>query len=167
MQADHGSAHVKLSNVNTTDIQGAIELGCRTMANVFNADDNDIPFFGSEVLPNPRLSFSNVHSESHVPGRHLNALLNAEDAAGVSISEEAVEKHAAAAFFSYSGPVPLPMNRDRVDGPIENFNDHNVREGMHALYALVKYRNSERARKWPNPPSSSSSTHGIRRRLGS
>ncbi len=138
---------MKVSNVNTTDIRAAIELGCRTMANVFNADDNDIPFFGSEVLPNPRLSFSNVHSESHVPGRHLNALLNAEDAAGVSISEEAVEKHAAAALFSFSGPVPLPMNRDRVDGPIENFNDHNVREGMHALYALVKYRNSDRARE--------------------
>jgi hypothetical protein len=138
---------VKVSNVNTTDIESAIKLGCRTMSNVFNADDNDIPFFSSEVIPNPRLSFSSVHSESHVPGRHLNALLNAEDAAGVSISEEAVEKHATAAFFSYSGPVPLPMNRDRVDGPIENFNDHNVREGMHALYALVKYRNSDRARE--------------------
>ncbi len=138
---------MKVSNVNTTVIKSAIELGCQTMSNVFNADDNDIPFFGSEVLPNPRLSFSKVHSESHVPGRHLNALLNAEDAAGVSISEEAVEKHAAAAFFSYSGPVPLPMNRDRVDGPIENFNDHNVREGMHALYALVKYRNSDTARE--------------------
>ena len=49
------------------------------MSNVFNADDNDIPFFRSEVLPNPRLSFSNIHSESHVPGRHLNALLEAED----------------------------------------------------------------------------------------
>ncbi len=138
---------MKVSNVNTTDIKAAIELGCRTMSNVFNADDNDIPFFGSEVLPNPRLSFSNVHSESHVPGRHLNALLNAENAAGVSISEEAVEKHAAAAFFSYSGPVPLPMNRDRVDGPIEKFNDHNVREGFHALYALVRYRDSERAKE--------------------
>ena len=138
---------MKVSNVNTHNIRAGIELGCRTMSNVFNADDNDIPFFGSEVIPNPRLSFSQVHSESHVPGRHLNALLNAEDAAGVSISEEAIEKHAAAAFFSYSGPVPLPMNRDRVDGPIENFNDHNVREGMHALYALVRYRGSERARE--------------------
>ena len=139
---------MKLSNVNSTDIKAAIELGCRTMSNVFNADDNDIPFFRSEVLPNPRLSFSNIHSESHVPGRHLNALLTAEDTAGVSISEEAVEKHAAAAFFSYSsGPVPLPMNRDRVDGPTENFNDHNVREGLHALYALVRYRDSDRARE--------------------
>ena len=138
---------MKLSNVNSTDIKAAIELGCRTMSNVFNADDNDIPFFRSEVLPNPRLSFSNIHSESHVPGRHLNALLTAEDTAGVSISEEAVEKHAAAAFFSCSGPVPLPMNRDRVDGPIENFNDHNVREGLHALYALVRYRDSDRARE--------------------
>ena len=99
---------MKVSNVNTSVIKSAIELGCRTMSNVFNADDNDIPFFGSEVLPNPRLSFSKVHSESHVPGRHLNALLNAEDAAGVSISEEAVEKHAAAAFFSYSGPCLCP-----------------------------------------------------------
>ena len=90
---------MKLSNVNSTDIKAAIELGCRTMSNVFNADDNDIPFFKSEVLPNPRLSFSNIHSESHVPGRHLNALLTAEDTAGVSISEEAVENHAAAAFF--------------------------------------------------------------------
>ncbi len=138
---------MKVANVNTHNVKAAIELGCGTMSSVFNADDNDIPFFGSEVLPNPRLGFSNVHSESHVPGRHLNALLNAEDAAGVSLSEEAIEKHAAAAFFSYSGPVPLPMNRDRVDGPLENFNDHNVREGMHALYALVRYRNSERARE--------------------
>ena len=39
------------------------------------------------------------------------------------------------------------MNRDRVDGPIENFNDHNVREGLHALYALVRYRDSDRARE--------------------
>ena len=138
---------MKVSNVNSTDIRAAIELGCLTMSNVFNADDNEIPFFKSEVLPNPRLSFSNIHSESHVPGRHLNALLTAEDTAGVSISEEAVEKHAAAAFFSYSGPVPLPMNRDQVAGPIVNFNDHNVREGFHALYALVRYRDSDRARE--------------------
>ncbi len=135
----------RLNNVNTSDLLAAIQLGCRTMSNVFNADDNDIPFFGSEVLPNPRLSFSRVHSESHVPGRHLNALLTAEDIAGVVIDEQAVEKHAAAAFYSYSGPVPLPLNRDRSDGPLVNFNEHNLREGFHALYALARYRNSARA----------------------
>jgi len=91
-----------LTNVNNSDIRSAIELGCRTMASVFNADDNEIPFFGSEVLPNPRLGFSSVHSESHVPGRHLNALLAAEEIAGVSIDEEAVRKHTAPPSF----PIP-------------------------------------------------------------
>jgi hypothetical protein len=134
-----------LTNVNNSDIRSAIELGCRTMASVFNADDNEIPFFGSEVLPNPRLGFSSVHSESHVPGRHLNALLSAEAIAGVSIDEEAVRKHTAATFFSYSGVAPLPLNRDELGGPLINFNEHNLREGFHALYALVRYRGSERA----------------------
>jgi len=137
----------KLSNVNTTDIRSAIELGCRTMCSVFNADDNDIPFFGSSVLPEARLSFSPGHTEAHVPGRHLNALLNAENAAGMSIDERCIEKHAQAAFFSYSGPVPLPLNRQEIGGTLINYLDHNCREGFHALYALIKYRNSARARE--------------------
>ena len=35
----------RLQDVNTTDVRSAIELGCRTMSSIFNADDNDIPFF--------------------------------------------------------------------------------------------------------------------------
>ena len=137
---------MKLRDVNTTDIGGAIRAGCRTMASVFNADDNDVPFFGSQVWPDPHLAFSSVHSESHVPGRHLNALLTAESL-GFAIDEAAVEKHAHAAFFSYGGPLPLPLNRERMDGPLENFRPHNVREGFHALYALAGFRDSERARE--------------------
>ncbi len=137
---------MKLRNVNTTDIAAAIEAGARTMANVFNADDDDIPFFRSEVWPDPHLAFSSVHSEAHVPGRHLNALLTAESL-GFPIDEAAVEKHARAAFFSYSGPLPLPLNRERIDGPLVNFRPHNVREGFHALYALARYRDSARARE--------------------
>ena len=136
---------MKQRHVNTTDIGSGIRAGCRTMASVFNADDNDIPFFGSQVWPDPHLAFSSVHSESHVPGRHLNALLTAESL-GFPIDEEAVEKHARAAFFSYGGPLPLPLNRERVDGPLENFRPHNVREGFHALYALARFRDSARAR---------------------
>ena len=137
---------MKLRHVNTRDIGRAIEAGCRTMASVFNADDNDVPFFGSQVWPDPHLAFSSVHSESHVPGRHLNALLTAESL-GFPVDEEAIEKHARAAFFSYGGPLPLPLNRERVDGPLENFRPHNVREGFHALYALARFRDSERARE--------------------
>ena len=72
-----GESPMKLRNVNTTDIGAAIQAGARTMASVFNADDDDIPFFRSEVWPDPHLAFSSVHSEAHVPGRHLNALLTA------------------------------------------------------------------------------------------
>ena len=115
------------------------------MSSAFNPDDNDIPHFGSRVYPEAFYSFAWFAQESHVPGRHLNALLNAEDAAGIVLDEDAVDKHARAAFFSYSGPVPLPLNRHEMGGPLVHFVAHNVREGFHALYALCKYRRSERA----------------------
>ena len=130
---EESSAGGRLTGVNTTDLIDAIRLGCRMMGNVFNADDGGIPFFGSEVWPNPALRFSSVHGEAHVPGRHLNALLNAEDAAGVTAPAGAVDKHAAAAFFSYGGPAALPLNRTEIGGPLDNFTPHNVREGFHAL----------------------------------
>jgi len=136
----------KLEQVNCTDICDAIRLGCRTMQNVFNADDNQVPFFGSTVRPKARLSFSAHHSESHVPGRHLNALLNAEDAIGVEVDEEAVENHRRAAFLSFSGPIALPLNRQAIDGVPVNFCPHNLREGLHALYALARYRKDDQAR---------------------
>ena len=130
----------RLKNVKTTDIEAAIRLGCQTMQNVFNADDKDVPFFGSSVRPEARLSFCNSASECHVPGRHLNALLNAEDAVGIELDESAVQKHARAAYFSFSGRLAVPLNRKRIDGPLCRFDTHSLREGMHALYALVKSR---------------------------
>jgi len=42
-------------------------------------------------------------------------------------------------FFSYSGPAALPLNRDRIGGPMVNFCPHNLREGFHALYALTRF----------------------------
>ena len=117
------------------------------MQRVFNADDDDIPFFSVEVRPDVHMGFSGAHSESHVPGRHLNALLNAESSAGIQVDEAAIEKHARATFFSYGGPVPLPLNREDVGGPLANFRAHNVREGFHALYSLVRFRESRHARR--------------------
>ena len=135
----------QLQDVNTTDLAAAIALGCRCMQRAFNAEDADIPFFGARGRPVAELSGSN---ESHIPGRHLNALLDAEDTLGLTIDEDCVEKHARAAFFSYS-QAPLPLHRigehQRGQGvPIE-LTDHDLREGFHALYALVKYRQSSRA----------------------
>ena len=137
----------RVNDVNTTNILDAIRLGCRTMSSVFNADDDNVPFFGSTVRPEARLAFSPDCSEAHVPGRHLNAMLTAEAVTGVDLDESAVEDHTRATFLSYGGTVALPLNRDGVGGRLVNFRAHNVREGFHALYALVKYRQSERARQ--------------------
>ena len=133
----------QLRDVNTRDIRDAIELGCRAMSNAFNADDGDIPYGGASVRPVAALGGS---SEAHSPGRHLNAMLNAEDAAGVRLDENAVEKQARAAFFSYS-VAPLPLHRAEPEGRPVVLMDHNVREGFHALYSLAKYRDSARARR--------------------
>ena len=136
---------MRLSDVNTDDLLGAIRLGCRAMSRAFDADDGDVPFFDVVVRPEARMAFSPWTSEAHVPGRHLNALLTSEAVAGVEIEEEAVEKHARAALFSYGGPVALSLNRKERTGPLVNFNPHNVREGLHALYALARYRDSSEA----------------------
>jgi len=136
----------RVENVNTTDIRDAIRLGCRTMCSVFDADDHDVPFFRSSVRPDAYLAFYHGHSESHVPGRHLNALLNAQDATGVELDETAIDKHTRAAMLSYSGPVALPLNRQTQAGLPVVFLPHNIREGFHALYALVRYRDSAWAR---------------------
>ncbi len=45
----------RLSDANSTDIADAIRLGCRTMQNVFDAADNQVPFFGSTVRPHATL----------------------------------------------------------------------------------------------------------------
>ena len=80
----------KVADVNTTSIGDGITLGCRTMSGVFNADDDDVPFFASSVRPDAGFGFHPFHSESHVPGRHLNALLSAEDALQISIDPEVI-----------------------------------------------------------------------------
>ena len=137
----------QLTDVNTTDILDAVRLGCRAMISTFNADDNDVPFFRAAFRREPELEFNWAHTEAHVPGRHLNALLTAEAVSGVAVDEDAVEKHARAAFYSYSGSVTLPLNRQATGGPLVNFLPHNLREGFHALYSLAKFRDSSRARR--------------------
>ena len=136
----------KLDDVNTTDIREAIRLGCRTMQSVFNADDVNVPFGGSVVRPRMATRFGAL-GEAHITGRHLNALLNAEDAAGIELCEAAVDNHRRAAYLSYSGPLALPLNRKEVGGPLVDFCPHDLREGFHALCALTRFRGDARARQ--------------------
>ncbi len=142
-----GSTRRRMKQVNTTDIPDAVRLACKTMGNVFNEEDNDIPFFASWVNPEVGLGFNPDHSEAHVPGRHLNALLHAEATFGIKIPDDVIAKHERAAFFSYGGALPLPLNRKAMaDEKPTRFLPHNLREGFHALYALTRFRKSDRAR---------------------
>jgi hypothetical protein len=134
-----------MQNVNTTSIRDAVALGCRTMQRIFNADDDDTPFFLTYARPEPRLAYDGMFAEPHVPGRHLNALLRAEEVAGVQLDESAVEKHARVAFATLSGSVALPQSRWEIGAPRNHFLPHNCRETFHALFALAAYRDSREA----------------------
>ena len=101
-----------LTDVNTSDIEDAVRLGCHCMCNVFDADDGDVPYFRVVARPD---AFLGIPLIEHVSGRHLNALLNAVDVVEVAIDEEAIDKHARAAFLSYSGPLPLSLGRQDGD----------------------------------------------------
>ncbi len=130
----------KLADVNTTDLHAAIALACRTMHNTFNADDNFTSHFNAAVHPYAELSFSPDLSDCHVPGRHLNALLMAEAVAGVTVNPTAIANLRRTLFLSFSGPLCLPLNRLVPTGPVVVFSAHNLREAMHACFALVRYR---------------------------
>ena len=143
----HNRLMSQLHDVNTTNIIDAVRLGCRAMSHLLNADDNGVPFFDVVARPDAKMSFCPHTSEAHVPGRFLNALLTAESIVGVDLAAQAVDKITQAAFLAYESTLPLPVNRNEIGGPPVNFAPHNVREGFHALYALVKYRDSQRARQ--------------------
>lgn len=142
----------RVSSVNDSGLHGAIRFGCRTMRHVFNADDDDVPFFSSRLRPDARLGFSAHHSESHVPGRHLNGLLAAEASAPDANADReilgrAVATHRRALMRSYGGSLPLALNRlQPADEPPISFCPHNLREGFHGLYALAcHWRDDEAA----------------------
>ena len=136
---------IRLSDVNTTDIVDAIKLATNAMCSIFDPTDGT-PYFRVAVKPDAYLG---IPLESHIPGRHLNALLNAEDICGIKINEDCISKHETATYLSYSGPLPLPLDRGNngeYDKPTV-FVPHHIREGFHALTSLVKYRSSSRARE--------------------
>ena len=128
----------RLSNVNSTDLRDAVQLGCQTMTRAFNRHDAYRPFFSAFVRPAARLGWSSHYTDAHVPGRHLNALVAANTYLGLEIDDETVRKHADALVFSYGGEIPLPLNRASIKaGKPDVFLAHNLREGFHGLNALI------------------------------
>ncbi|HUR32548.1 MAG TPA: hypothetical protein VM032_02055 [Vicinamibacterales bacterium] len=136
----------KLTDVNTTSLRAGVELGCQALGHLFNPNDpQGAPYFWMNLRPVTFMAFSDLFSDAQVPGKSLLGLLTAQKLVGVSVDPSVVERYARVAFFSYGGPVALPLNRHAVGGRLVNFGPVNVAHGFHALYALATYSRSDRA----------------------
>ena len=134
----------RVANVNTTSIPAGVESACRAMGNVFNPADNGYPYMYTRIWPDGWLGFSPYHGAIQLSGRHLDALLAAEDALGIELDEDVITQHTEASFFSLSAG-PLPCNHSTPGGPLTSVDEHSIREAVHGLHALARYRESDRA----------------------
>lgn len=134
----------RIANVNTTSIPAAVELACRAMGHVFNPADSGYPYMYTRIWPDGWLGFSPYHGAIQLSGRHLDALLTAEDALGVELDEDVITQHTEGAFFSLS-TGPLPCNHSAPGGPLTSVDEHSIREAVHGLHALARYRSSDLA----------------------
>ena len=127
-----------------SELADAIKLASGCINGLGNPEDNGCPWFGHEA-PIPaggdgRLFFSGFHDESHVPGRHLLALLEAETL-GVASSADTLERNRRALDLSLSRELPLPQNRASLGAHRPTrFLPHNVRECVHGYLALYLHR---------------------------
>jgi len=136
----------KLRDVNTTSIVDAVRLGCDTMSCLFDADHDNRPYSVIRLRPVAQFNIGNF-SDAQIPGRHLHALLSAERNMHVALDENAVEKHTRIAFNSFSGALPLPVNRTGVDGKLDLFRPVDLAHALNALFSLVAFRQSTRAQE--------------------
>jgi hypothetical protein len=138
---------IRLSNVNTTDLELAIRDGCLPMQLLFDPEHEGLPYFGNLMSGENPLNYHHSNfSISHVPGRWLNALLNAEDVLNISLKQEALANLTKWAKLCNSHPMGLSQSIDlETFQPIPVSDFHNLRESTHALYALAKYRNDKEA----------------------
>jgi hypothetical protein len=129
-----------------TDMHQAITLGIHNISSMFDKDDNNRPFFTSIGRSDGTAHFVHVGKlgVTHNIGRGLWALLIAEDLAKVPILEDDVN------IFEHYAKIAFD-NPDNVNGYIESdsiwhVDTHSLREGLLALVALIRYRDSEWAK---------------------
>ena len=131
---------------NNHDVRLAMTEGCRPMQH--NIDWNArIPYF-INLLKDGR--FDNYHHKSysaaHIPGRWLGPLLRAKHEHGVAVDEDIVNLLAECTYWIFDDKAGLPLSLDLDTMRPTNMADlHNLREYMHALYALMRYRADDRA----------------------
>ncbi len=133
--------------INDTDLELAIHEGCRPMQLQFDPDHHELPYFSNRMSGDNPMNYHHVSfSLSHVPGRWLDALLNAEDTVGAKVSEEVIDKLRYWAYKSLENPMGLPgcINLGTFETVLVS-DLHNLREVTHAMVALIRFRNDKKA----------------------
>jgi len=117
------------------------------MQRLFDPRRGGLPYFFNTMSgPTPSNGHHVSFSISHIPGRWLNALLNAEAVAGVEIGEGVIENLRGWAIRSLDNPMHLPSCVDlQTFEPVLVSDLHNLRESAHAMHALIVYRADDRA----------------------
>lgn len=136
--------HVK---INTTDLELAIKEGCNPMQRLLDPSCDNLPYMVNCMSGlDPKNEHHAIYSMAHVPGRWLNALLNAEDAVGIDLDEQVVCDLARWTYRAFDHPMGISQTLDLKSlEPIPVSDLHNLRETTHALYSLVKYRDEKKA----------------------
>lgn len=134
-----------LEEVNFTDVAGAIRLALGPMQHWFDWEHGGLPFFGNTMSgPTPGNTHHTSFSMSHIPGRWLGALLNAEDVLGEKVDEAAVAnlRHWLVRSLDNRMGLPACLNLSSFEAiPVSDL--HNLREVMHGLSALCLFRGDE------------------------
>lgn len=132
----------KRLEVNSSDVLLAIKEGCNPMRRQFDPDHGHLPYFENVLSGSDPGNFHHMSfSMSHVPGRWLDALLNAQDVAAVDVPDEVIGYLRKWALKSVDNPMALPALLDlQTFEPLPICDLHNLRDVSHALVALVRYR---------------------------
>ena len=138
--------------VNKRSLRLALEEALGPMMTFFDPNRGNLPYFGNSMTgENWGNTHADVYSLAHIPGRWLNGLLNAEDVLGreeAALDEDAVNTLAHWARFSLSATkLGFPPCIDVNTGePVQKVCLHNLREVMHAMTALVRFRGDHEAK---------------------
>ena len=128
------------------NLPARVKLACRFLAGALDADRRDTPFFYIRTDASDRCYLDHVfwYDTCHVPGRCLDAMLNAAHVFGVHVDETAVDRFARAhkrglrGFAGFAGYVN-PETGEKCIG------FHNLRESLLGLLALMRFRDDARA----------------------
>lgn len=139
----------KYVKINNRCLNKAIKEGLRPMYEFFDPNRDGLPFFGNSMSNDE--TFGNSHdtsfSISHIPGRWLNAILNAKSVLGIEPDMKAIEnlrKWTYRSLEEVNIRFPACINIDTM--VVEKSTDlHNLREIMHALYSLITFQGETKA----------------------